>query len=158
MSAEDPEGPALLCWDGSDGAALAIKHAARLLGPGRPALVLFAHVPTEAARGIMGGLSGPDAAIMGIADAEALLERGVQLAADAGFAARGMRVAAERKTSAIIVDLAEDEDVPLITMGQRPRSALGTLVLGSVAREVLDSFHRPVLLVGPGSRGPYPTA
>lgn len=156
MSAEAPEGPALLCWDGSDGAALAIKHAARLLGPGHPALVLFAHVPTETARGILGGFSGPDAAIMGIADAEVLLDRGVQLAADAGFAAKGIRIAAERKTSQIIIELAEDEDVSLITMGQRPRSALGTLVLGSVAREVLDSFHRPVLLVGPGSHGQYP--
>lgn len=155
MSAEEPRGPVLLCWDGSEGAALAIKHAGGLLGEGHPALVLFVHVPTELARGVLGGVSGPDAAIMGIADAEELLERGVQVARDAGFAATGVRIAGERKTSEVIVELAENEDVPLITMGQRPRSALGTLLLGSVAREVLGSFHRPVMLVGPGSYGQY---
>jgi nucleotide-binding universal stress UspA family protein len=46
--------------------------------------------------------------------------------------------------------------VPLIVMGQRQRSAIGTVLLGSVARDVLGSHHRPVLLVGPGAPAPYP--
>jgi hypothetical protein len=66
-----------------------MRHAARLIGPGHPAVVLFAHVPTESARGLLGGLSGRDAAIMGIADAEELLERGVGIAAASGFEATG---------------------------------------------------------------------
>ena len=33
---------------------------------------------------------------------------------------------------------------------------LGTLLLGSVARDILKSHHRPVMLVGPGSPGIYP--
>jgi len=72
MSRDDPTGPAVLCWDGSDGARRAIRHAA-----------------------------------------------------------------------------AEEHDAPLIVMGQRRRSAFGTLVLGSVARELPGAAHRPVLLVGP---------
>jgi nucleotide-binding universal stress UspA family protein len=44
----------------------------------------------------------------------------------------------------------------LIVIGQRQRSAVGTSLLGSVAREVLDSVHRPVLLVGPSTPGAYP--
>lgn len=156
MPATDFNSPALLCWDGSEGAVSAIHHAGRILGPGREAVVLFAHVPTESARGILGGLSGPDAPIMGITDAEDLLERGVSVAREAGFNATGLRIAAERKTAEIVVALAEERDAVLIVMGQRRRSALGTLLLGSVARDVLNSNHRPVMLVGPGSSGPYP--
>jgi nucleotide-binding universal stress UspA family protein len=156
MSAEDPQGPALLCWDGSEGAALAIKHAAQILGQGHAGVVLFAHVPTEAARGVLGGLSGPDAPIMGPTDAEMLLEDGVRAAREAGLEATGLLVPADRKTSEIIAATAEEQDAPLIVMGQRQRSALGTLLLGSVARDVLGSYHRPVMLVGTGSPGVYP--
>lgn len=153
---EPSGGPALLCWDGSDGAASAIRYAAQILGRGREAIVVFAHVPTESARGVLAGFSGPDAPIMPIADAEELLERGVRIAREAGLDAAGMRVTAEGKTAEIIVGLAEERDALLIVMGQRERSALGTLLLGSVARDVLRSHHRPVMLVGPGSPGVYP--
>ena len=156
MSSADAAGPMILCWDGSEGAERAIGEAARLLGARREGIVLFAYVPTESARGVLGGLSGPDAPIMGPSDAEELLERGVAVAAAAGIDAEGLLVAAERKTAQIIVSLAEERDAPLIVMGQRQRSGLGTLVLGSVAREVLGAQHRPVMLIGPGSRGHYP--
>jgi nucleotide-binding universal stress UspA family protein len=156
MSEEEPTGPALLCWDGSESAERAIRQAGRILGSGHPAIVLLAHVPTEASRGILGGLSGPDAPIMGITDAEDVIERGVAVAREAGLDAAGLRITAERKTAEIIAETADQHDVPLIVMGQRQRSAIGTLLLGSVARGVLDSHHRPVLLVGPGKPAPYP--
>jgi nucleotide-binding universal stress UspA family protein len=146
----------ILCWDGSEAAERAIGHAARLLGSGHPGVVLFAYVPTEAARGVFGGLSGPDAPIMGPSDAHTLLERGVSVAQTAGIEAEELLIAAERKTSEIIAGVAEERDAPLIVMGQRERSAVGRLVLGSVAREVLSSQHRPVLMVGPGAPAPYP--
>ena len=151
-----PNGPALLCWDGSDGAASAIKHAGEILGAGHEAILLFAHVPTESARGLLAGFSGPDAPIMPIVDAEDLLDRGVQVVREAGLDVTPLRVAAERRTSEVIVNVADERGVRLIVMGQRERSALGTLLLGSVAREVLNSHHRPVLLVGRGSPGVYP--
>ena len=156
MTSETSNGSMILCWDGSDGAEQAIQHAARLADAGHPAIVMFAFVPTESARGVLGGLSGPDAPIMSRPEAEELLERGVQVARAAGFEAEPLLVNAERKISRIIVNLAEENDAPLIVMGQRKRSGVGTLILGSVAREVLGSQHRPVLLVGPGSSGPYP--
>ena len=156
MSSENSNGSMILCWDGSDGAKQAIRHAARLGGARHPAIVMFAFVPTEASRGVLGGLSGPDAPIMSPPEAEELVERGVAVASEAGFDAEPALVKAEHKTSRIIVDLAEEHDAPLIVMGQRKRSGVGTLILGSVAREVLAAQHRPVLLVGPGSSGPYP--
>lgn len=157
MTTENSNGPALLCWDNSDGAARAIEHAGRILGDGHPAIVLFAHVPTESARGILGGLSGPDAPIMGVTDAEDVLERGVGAARGAGFDATGLLIAAERKTAEIITSTADERDALVIVMGQRKRSGIGKLLLGSVAREVLDSEHRPVLMVSPGEPGSYPS-
>lgn len=149
-------GPVVLSWDGSRGAAEAIHHARAILGPERRAIVLFAHVPTESARGVLAGLSGPDAPVMGSADAEVLVEDGLQTARAAGFDATAALISAERKTAEHISEVAEKEDAPMIAMGQRQRSALGTLLLGSVAREVLAIHHRPVLLAGPEAPGRYP--
>lgn len=151
-----PHGPVILCWDGSRGAAEAVRHARTILGPGRRAIVLFAHVPTESARGILAGLSGPDAPVMGSADAEVVIEDGLQAARAAGFDATAALISADRKTAELISEVAEKEDAPMIAMGQRQRSALGTLLLGSVAREVLAGRHRPVLLAGPETPGLYP--
>jgi nucleotide-binding universal stress UspA family protein len=148
MSADDPQGPAILCWDGSESAQRAIAQSARILGDGHRALVLFVHVPTEAAKGVLGGPSGPDAPVLGSAEAEALLERGVAAARDAGFDATGLRVAADRKTAPIILDTAEERDAPVIVMGQRGRSGIRQALLGTVSREVINSYHRPVLVVG----------
>jgi nucleotide-binding universal stress UspA family protein len=148
--------PVLICWDGSEGAARAIDDAASIVGRGRRATVLFAHVPTESARGVLGGFSAPDAPIMGHSDAEVLLEQGLRVAREAGFEAGALPVVAEGKTSEIIASTAEAEGSLLITMGQRERSAIGRLVLGSVARGVLETDHRPVLLAGPSRPGSYP--
>lgn len=156
MTAQGATRPVLLCWDGSDAAAATIAHAGRLVGDGREAVVLFVHVPTEEAKGVFGGVAGPDAPIIGASDAEELVARGLALAREAGFDACARRVEARRKTAEIIVQNAEDLDASLIAMGQRRRSALGTLLLGSVARDVLNLDHRPVLLTGPSDPGPYP--
>jgi len=151
-------GPVILCWDGSPGAARAIQDARAILGEDRRAIVLFVHVPVEEAKGILGGLSGPDAPIMGSADAEVLMEAGMRAARAVGFDAGEALIPATARTAEIIRQVADEHDAPLIAMGQRQRSALGTLLLGSVAREVLTADHRPVLLTGPGGSGPYPSS
>jgi nucleotide-binding universal stress UspA family protein len=156
MSADNRRGPVLLCWDGSDAARRAIASAGEVFDPGRTAVVFSAYVPTESARGVLGGLSGPDAPIMGPTDAEDLMAQGVTAASQAGFDATARLVVAEERTSKLIVAEAEARDCLMIVMGQRERSALGTLFLGSVAREVLEAMHRPVMLVGPGGGAPYP--
>ena len=150
MPIERSQGPVLLCWDGSASASSAISHAAHILGAGRAAIVLLAHVPTEEHRGVLAGTSGPDAPIVGVADAEDMLEKGVLIASQAGFDATGKRIAADRKTAEIIVAAAQEHDVSLIVMGQRGRSGLkaALLGLGSVAQGVLSAYGGPVMLVG----------
>lgn len=150
MPVDGSPGPVLLCWDGSESATSAIEHAAQILGSGRRAIVLLAHVLTEEHRGVLAGTSGPDAPIVGLADAQDMLENGVGIASRAGFDASGERIAAQRKTAEIIVAIAQEHDVSLIVMGQRGRSGLkaALLGLGSVAQGVLSSYGGPVLLVG----------
>jgi nucleotide-binding universal stress UspA family protein len=67
--------------------------------------------------------------------------------------ASGLRVAADRKTAEVILEIAEQQDAPVIVMGQRGRSRLKVVLLGTVSRDVVNSFHRPVLLVGPTDTG-----
>jgi nucleotide-binding universal stress UspA family protein len=147
---------ALLCWDGSESAERAVQQAGGILVRSSTAILLFAYVPTESSRGVLSGPSGPDAPVMGPADAEELLECGVTVARGAGFEVRPLLVTAERRTAEIVAATADEQEVDLIVMGQRERSALGTLVLGSVTRDVLRSYHRPVLLVGPSGPGSLP--
>jgi nucleotide-binding universal stress UspA family protein len=145
VTADDPHGPAIFCYDDSPSAQRAIRLAHHILRDRHPAVVLFAHTPTERSLGGVG--RGPDAPIMGAADAEVVLERGVKLAQDVGFEAEGLRVEADRKTAEIILDLAEERDADVIVMGQRGRSGVKSALLGSVSRDVINAFHRPVLVV-----------
>lgn len=152
MAGGDHQGDVLLCWDGSPSAQRAIEHASRILGTGRSAIVLFAHVPVEEHAGVLGGTGNSDAPIMGPADGEDVLEQGVRVAQAAGFDATGVReVATNRRTADIILEYASDHDAQLIVMGQRGRSGLkaALLGLGSVAQEVLGTYPGAVLLVGP---------
>ena len=156
MPVDGSQGPVLLCWDGSASAGSAIAHAAQLLGTGRRAIVLFAHVPTEEHRGVLAGTSGPDAPVLGLADAEDTLEEGLRVASQVGFDASGQRVAADRKTADIIVATAQEHGASLIVMGQRGRSGLkaALLGLGSVAQGVLSAYGGPVMLVGRDAAAP----
>ncbi len=53
-----------------------------------------------------------------------------------------------------IVALAREESVDLIVVGTHGRTGVKHLVMGSVARSVLKTAHRPVLIMeGPGEKG-----
>ena len=142
-------GPILLCFDGSAGAQDAIRAAAELLGADQPARLLYIYKPTERSLGVAQALTGGkiDAPVSGEADAHTVLDRGMAAAREAGFAVEPILVAADRKTAEIITATAEEIDAPAIVMGQRGHSALKTALLGSVSREVVNSYHRPVILV-----------
>ncbi|MGO9566098.1 MAG: universal stress protein [Desulfomonilaceae bacterium] len=53
-----------------------------------------------------------------------------------------------------IVSLAQEESVDLIVVGTHGRTGVKHLVMGSVARSVLKTAHRPMLIVeGPADKG-----
>jgi nucleotide-binding universal stress UspA family protein len=149
MAVEDPQGPLILCYDGSEAAERAIRIAPVLVGRGRAARVLYAYKPTERSLGVAQGITGGriDAPVLGEADAHGVVERGVAIAREAGFDAEELLIAADRRTAEIVAERAEELDAPGIVMGTRGLSGLKTAVLGSVAREVVNANHRPVVIV-----------
>jgi nucleotide-binding universal stress UspA family protein len=149
MTLEDPRGPFVLCYDGSEDAERAIRIAPVLLGRGRAARVLYAHKPTERSLGVAQAITGGgiDAPVSGEADAHRVVDAGVAIAREAGFEAEALLLAADRKTAELIAATAEELDAPAIVMGQRGLSGLKSALLGSVSREVVNAYHRPVVVV-----------
>lgn len=147
--------PVLLCFDGSDGAAAAIVRAGELLGrrtavvltvwepvavcePYDPATILTAPVSKLASRAL-----GLDQIASELAREKA--DRGVALARNAGFEARG-RVG-EGKCWRVICDVGEELDAEPIVVGARGLSRVVSALLGSVSSAVFVHAHRPVLVI-----------
>jgi nucleotide-binding universal stress UspA family protein len=149
MTLEDPKGPFVLCYDGSEAAERAIRVAPVLVGRGRPARVLYAYKPTERSLGVAQGAAGGriDAPVAHEADAEDVVVAGVKLAREAGFEAEALLLAADRPTGELIAATADELDAPAIVMGQRGMSGLKSALLGSVSRDVVAAYHRPVVIV-----------
>src|SRR3954449_7982069 len=143
------DGPFVLCWDGSDNAKQAIEVSTGLLGTGRKAKLLYVYKPMERSLGVAQGITGGriDAPVSGEADANDLIDRGVAFARGAGFDVEPVLVQADRGIAEIITATAEEVDAPAIVMGQRGRSGLKSALLGSVSRDVVNAYHRPVIIV-----------
>jgi nucleotide-binding universal stress UspA family protein len=149
MTLEDPKGPFVLCYDGSEAAERAIRVAPVLVGRGRPARVLYAYKPTERSLGVAQGATGGriDAPVAHEADAEGVVVAGVKLAREVGFEAEALLLAADRPTGELIAATADELDAPAIVMGQRGVGGLKSALLGSVSRDVVAAYHRPVVIV-----------
>jgi nucleotide-binding universal stress UspA family protein len=149
MTVEDPKGPFVLCYDGSEAAQRAIRVAPVLLGRGRPARVLYAYKPTERSTGVVQAHTGGriDAPVSHSTEAEDIVDAGVALAREAGFAAEPLLLEADRPTGELIAATADELDAPGIVMGQRGMSGLKSALLGSVSRDVVAAYHRPVVIV-----------
>jgi nucleotide-binding universal stress UspA family protein len=147
--------PVLFCFDGSDGAADAIRSAGGLLGA-REAIVLSVAVPAEEefASNPMGELVGRLSRLYRewgeyaaeLATTQA--QHGVQLAGEAGFA-EARPLTATGKPASTIVRVADEQDAAVIVIGSQRYGAIAG-VLGSVAARVAREAKRPVLVV-PGS-------
>jgi nucleotide-binding universal stress UspA family protein len=150
-----PQGPALLCFDGSADAEAAIARSGVLLEP-RSAVVVTVWEPvkTWAAYDPATIISAPLARLAsqeyGLDETAAdvardTLQRGVKLARGAGFDAHG-RVA-NGKTWRAICDIGDELDAALIVLGARGLSRVQSALLGSVSATVSVHAGRPVLVV-----------
>jgi nucleotide-binding universal stress UspA family protein len=144
-----PGGPLVLCFDGSEGAERAIRAAPVLVGRGRHARVVYAYKPTERSLGVAQGVTGGriDAPVSSEAEAHDVVDAGVDIAREAGFDAEPLLLAADRPTAELIAAVAEELDAPAIVIGHRGLSGLRSALLGSVSRDVVNAYHRPVVLV-----------
>lgn len=149
MTVEAPQGPLVLSYDGSEAAARAIRTAPVLVGRARPARVVYVYKPLERSLGMAQGITGGriDAPVSGEVDAQRVVDDGVSIARGAGFDAEGLLLAADRPTAQLIASVAEDLDAPGIVIGQRGLSGLKSAFLGSVSRDVVNAYHRPVIVI-----------
>lgn len=146
--------PVILCYDGSDDAAVAIQRAAELFGP-RRAVVLVAWPRAHAQLYALPGLvyaqdleSLDAAAIKGSAE---LADQGADLAREAGFDAEPLSVRADGALWQAILDTADQHDAAAIVLGSRGHSGIKSLVLGSVSGAVVHHATRPTLVVRHGT-------
>jgi nucleotide-binding universal stress UspA family protein len=150
-------GIVLIGYDGSDGAAAAIRRAGAVLGP-RPAIV--AHVWDSLAALLLhtdvGGLTGPmrDAAAEldeeDRRDAERVATEGADLAREVGFDAEPHALQGKPKAWPTLLAKADEIDAAAIVIGSDGQGAVKSALLGSVSAGVLHHAHRPVLVVPPG--------
>jgi nucleotide-binding universal stress UspA family protein len=149
MGASDP---ILLCYDGSDDAGTAIEVAASLL-PGRQAVAVcfwqpFAQVAKRFAVSLLevvqeaSSINGREAAL-----AQRLADAGAEIATQNGMICQGLAVEVSKPIDEAIIAYADEIDAPAIILGARGRSAVGSMLLGDVAHDVVQRSTRAVLVV-----------
>lgn len=147
--------PVLIAYDGSDQAKDAIAEAGRVLGPGRPAVVLTVREPIESYdfAGLGGATTLDPATVSAMQEsaqneATAVADDGTALAREAGFDAEP-RVEIGPSPWQEIVAVADQLDADVIAIGSRGRTGLKKVLLGSVASAVAQHSRRSVLIVHP---------
>jgi nucleotide-binding universal stress UspA family protein len=151
----DLSGPAVIAYDGSDGARAAIAAAARLM-PQRRAVVVHAW-PSPLQRSFVGEelaampLPGGNDVTRDLAGAleesgRATAEEGAALAREAGLDARPFGVEGAGGTWRALAAAARDEAAAVLVAGSHGRGALGSTVLGSVSSALVHNAELPVLV------------
>jgi nucleotide-binding universal stress UspA family protein len=151
-SSAGPDGPLLICYDGSEDAKLAIESAAGLLAA-KPALVLTVWQPTAALGSF--AWSGATANMVnfveldraGAEDACRVAIDGVRIAQEAGLEAEPCAIKATGPVWKTIVETADRHDAAAIVMGSRGLTGVRSMLLGSVSSAVVHHADRPTLVI-----------
>jgi nucleotide-binding universal stress UspA family protein len=145
-------GPILLCYDGSDDAAAAIVEAAPLFA-GREAVVVcfwqpFAQVAKRFAVSLLEVVQeAPSVNEREAQLAQQLADEAATIATQAGLPAKGRAIEVSKPIDEAIIAYADEIDSPLIVIGSRGRSGIGSMLLGDVAHDVVQRSTRPVFVV-----------
>ena len=154
--AGDLDGPAVIGYDGSDGARAAIAAAARLLA-GRPALVV--HAWSSPLRRSYAGSAVAAVPLPELSELTSDLgeifaeqaregaEEGVTRAREAGLAAQAMAPEGPPGIWRALSATARHEGASVIVAGCRGRGAVASTILGSVSAGLVHNAELPVLIV-----------
>jgi nucleotide-binding universal stress UspA family protein len=150
--------PVLICYDGSEVARAAVRHAAELFA-GRPAVLATVWEPGLAAVTVgvpdtMGmGSPPPDPATVEAVDrlqsehASTLAGDGAEFARSLGLAAEPYAVPDEVDVADTLLGIARDRGAAVIVVGSHGISGLRPRLLGSVSRKVVERCDLPVLVI-----------
>jgi nucleotide-binding universal stress UspA family protein len=153
-----PDGPVMLCYDGSAPARRAGEVAGRLLRGSR-GLVVHCWQPADD-RSLLRSAAHPIVVpqlrdlVAKLNDAhreqaETVAAEGADVARSAGFEATPRIVGEREGIWETLSGVAEDEDARLVVAGSRGRSSWSSLVIGSVSHGLLHHSGRPLLIVAP---------
>ncbi len=146
------DAPLLICYDGSDGARIALETAAREF-PGRKVVVAYYWQPFASTNRRYGRHI-----LELVQDAETINERaeklateiaeeGAILARDAGLIAEPASIEIDAPIQEAVLTHADELSASAIVLGARSSSALRSLLIGDVAFEVVQRATRPVFVV-----------
>ena len=150
--------PALVAYDGSAAARVAVREAAALF-PGRPLLIATvweAGLATMQPTGVPGELNpaymtDPSLVIdvdRAVADrALELAGDGARIAREAGATAECTAVADDLDPATTLATIAERTDASVIVVGSRGLSGFSARLHGSTTQKLLRHTQRPVLIV-----------
>ena len=150
--------PVLICYDGSEVARAAVRHAAELFA-GRPAVLATVWEPGLAAVTVgvpdsMGmGSPPPDPATVEAVDrlqsehASTLAGDGAEFARSLGLAAEPYAVPDEVDVADTLLGIARDRGAAVVVVGSHGISGLRPRLLGSVSRKVVERCDLPVLII-----------
>jgi nucleotide-binding universal stress UspA family protein len=147
-------GPAILAYDGSEGARHAIQVAGRLFA-GRAAVVVHAWIPafrSMSARGLAraGGEVREIVELLHEADVEraaATMQEGVDAARAAGLDAEGESIEADEGAWRAVAAAARAHGASVIVAGTRGLGAARSALVGSVSSGLVQNAEVPVLVV-----------
>jgi nucleotide-binding universal stress UspA family protein len=147
-----PDGPLLICYDGSDDAKHAIRSAAALLAP-RRALVVAVWEPIGAFDSF--GFAGETATTVDFvelnrASAEhcaGMANEGADIARAARLEADPVAIEATGPIWKTLIETAERHDAVAIVMGSRGLTRVRSFLLGSVSNAVVHHSDRPALVI-----------
>jgi nucleotide-binding universal stress UspA family protein len=143
-----PDGPILVCYDGSDAAEHAIEAAASLLSERRAEVLDVLPVLTLAESLAAVGVKPADLETMDQDAADERVNAGAKIAQESGFTAKA-RVERAAATWEGVVREADYLGAGAIVIASSGLSGLSERVKGKVPRTVAEHAGRPVLLVPP---------
>jgi nucleotide-binding universal stress UspA family protein len=154
------DGPALIAYDGSEGARAAITTAGRLVSGRSVVVVNVWHSPVRhgpsgraMARAPVGGLRefAADYEQLFADAARALVDEGLALARQAGFDATGDAIESGSGAWRALAQAAIDRRAAVIVAGSRGLGGVASMMLGSVSAGLVHNAETPALIVRPES-------
>ena len=152
---DDPSGPVVVAYDGSDHARESVAVVGRLFR-GRETRIAYAWTSpwdstlTGRALAELPGLTGEvagDVEAAVVDAARSVAEDGAELARQHGLAARATLVSAPAAAWRALADLATREQAAVLVAGSQSRGRIAAAFLGSVASSLAANADRPTLIV-----------
>jgi len=142
----------LLCYDGTDESRAAVEATAELFPGSAVVVVCFWHPLAAVARrfaiSILDLVQDPSQIDERESElAEVTAEDGATLARSHGLDARPVTQGVNGQLDQTVVELAERSEASLVVIGARKGSAIGSMLTGDVARDIVNRSTIPVLVI-----------